>query len=115
MAAPGDDAAAPFRERIAEFNRYHRAATTAWDHVREAPAIFRHLVRWFLASPFGMLRILAVRLVVVALSFVLAIAYMVLPVDLIPEAALGVLGLVDDVLVIACALVAFSTLLRARG
>ena len=49
-----------------------------------------------------------------AVYFVLVLGYTLLPVDLIPEAVLGFVGLLDDVFFALMALVALSSAFRER-
>lgn len=65
------------------------------DYVRDLPTILRHLWNEFF-SVGGLVHMFRIRIVLCLLA---AVAYLVSPLDIIPEAVFGILGLMDDVFV----------------
>lgn len=63
-----------------------------WYH--DAPTLLRHFFQ-DLFSPQGLLQLWRLRIIMMLL---LMIMYLLSPFDLLPEAALGVFGLIDDLM-----------------
>ena len=78
-------------------------------YVYDIPALLRHLVR----ELFTIRGLILIRRLHLVLILVLLLVYLILPLDLLPEAVFGVLGLLDDVIIIVGALVYISLVYRA--
>ena len=82
---------------INDYNRRFSGEPRPWiDYIRDLPTILRHLSSEFVTLG-GVVYMLRIRIV---LCFVAAIMYLVSPLDLIPEAFFGILGLLDDMFVL---------------
>lgn len=85
---------------IREINSYNRRYSGEprqfWETVRELPILFRHLVSEIFSEG-GFLYLYRLR---VSLLVIGCVIYLLSPLDIIPEAAFGILGLVDDMLVL---------------
>lgn len=77
-----------------------------WYH--DAPTILRHFFQ-DLFSPRGLLRLWRLRIIVMLLCMLM---YFLLPFDLLPEAALGVIGLLDDVMFLLIILIYCTIIYR---
>jgi len=114
--AAGDEAQAETDREVAAFNRRFSGAPRRFiEYVRDIPV----LLRWvFLepsdaARPFAARRMRVVLLAfLVLLGVVLTALYVVLPFDLLPEATLGAVGLVDDVAAVLALVYYVGLLLR---
>ena len=78
-------------------------------YVYDIPALLRHLLRE-LFTVRGLMLIRRLHLVVIV---VLLLVYLILPLDLLPEAVFGILGLIDDIIIIVGTLVYISLVYRA--
>ncbi|XP_037558256.2 E3 ubiquitin-protein ligase RNF170, partial [Dermacentor silvarum] len=88
-----------FSNRLCQFvlceNSY--LSLTQWlDHLRDLPTLLRHAGSEFF-SVGGIMYMFRLRIV---LCFVAAIMYLISPLDMIPEAIFGILGLLDDLFVV---------------
>lgn len=79
-----------------------------YGQLQDLPTILRHI--W--AELFSWRGIFLAFKLRVILSVVMAILYVVTPIDIIPEAFLGLLGLADDVVVIIIILIQVSIVYR---
>lgn len=82
---------------INDYNRRFSGEPRPWmDHLRDLPTLLRHVGAEFF-SVGGLMYMFRLRIV---LCFVAAIMYLVSPLDIIPEAVFGLLGLLDDLFVV---------------
>lgn len=94
---------------IAMYNRRFSGRPVALlDQLRDLPTLLRHLVAEFF-SLHGLVLMFRIRLIVCC---VMAFIYIVSPLDIIPESAFGILGLLDDVFVMVLLAVYASVLYR---
>ncbi|KAF0309975.1 E3 ubiquitin-protein ligase RNF170 [Amphibalanus amphitrite] len=85
------------------------AVLDGWlEHIRDVPCLLRHLWREAV-SPGGVLLLLRVRVV---MCFLMALVYLVLPFDLLPEAVYGAIGLLDDLFIVVAMLMYVAVLYR---
>lgn len=82
-----------------------------WTQLRDTPTILRQLVRRYSSLQIAMVSFSSLRMLVMALS---AAAYVLSPLDLVPEAIFGVFGLIDDVLIAALAALSVAALARTQ-
>ena len=78
-------------------------------YIYDIPALLRHLVR----ELFTVRGLILIRRLHLVLILVLLVVYLILPLDLLPEAVFGVLGLLDDLIIIVGTLVYISLVYRA--
>ena len=83
--------------------------TQLLHYLYDVPALLRHLWR----ELFTIRGLLIIRRLHLFLILALIVVYLVSPLDLLPEAVFGILGLVDDVIIIAGTLVYISLVYRA--
>ena len=76
----------------------------------DAPTLMRHFLQ-DLFSPQGLLQLWRVRIVVMLLCLLL---YLISPFDLLPEAVLGLFGLLDDLIIILIIIV-YSTIIYRQA
>ena len=82
---------------INDYNRRYSGEPRPWlDYLRDLPTLLRHMSNEFFTLG-GLMYMLRIRIV---LCFVAAIMYLISPLDMIPEAVFGILGLLDDVFVV---------------
>ncbi|KAK2168519.1 hypothetical protein LSH36_16g06033 [Paralvinella palmiformis] len=80
-------------EQINRYNRRFSGEPIAWlDYIRDLPTLLRHAFREVFTLG-GLIWIFRLRIFV---CFIAALLYFISPLDLIPEAAFGMLGLLDD-------------------
>ena len=100
------------RQSLARVHAYNRRFSgeprTLFENIQDFPVLFRHLVRE-LFSVDGLVVMFRMR---VFLYLFLALFYLLSPLDLIPEAVTGVLGFIDDIIVILVVLVYVTVLYR---
>lgn len=99
------------RQRLDHYNRLHSQESYSYmNHFRELPTIMRHvwseLFTWDGLQWLYRLRI--------GLCMLFGVLYAIMPFDLLPEAMLGVIGLLDDVMVVAFILVQVSVIFRSH-
>jgi len=96
--------------RIKDYNsRFSNEPRTVMQMIRDAPTLLRRL--WRDCTTGGILMLLRhLRLV---LLFVFLIFYLLSPFDFIPESAYGVLGLLDDLIIVSFLLLQVANLYRA--
>eukprot|EP01137_Pigoraptor_chileana_P031064 Opistho-2@18359 len=95
---------------IDRYNRRFSGAARSWsEYLTDAPTLLRHLFRdlWSGTGLMLMFRLRVVMLVVVCA------AYMLSPLDLIPEALLGAIGFIDDLIILLIILIYMSVLYRS--
>jgi RING finger protein 170 len=66
------------------------------DYIRDLPTLLRHAIREVFTLS-GLVWMFRLRIVI---CFIAALLYFISPLDLIPEAAFGILGLLDDFFVL---------------
>ena len=82
---------------INDYNRRYSGEPRPWlDHLRDLPTLLRHMSNEFFTLG-GLMYMLRIRIV---LCFVAAIMYLISPLDIIPEAVFGIIGLIDDFFVV---------------
>lgn len=82
---------------INDYNRRFTGEPQPWlDYIWDLPTLLRHLGSEFF-SVGGLMYMFRLRIV---LCFVAAIMYLISPLDMIPEAVFGILGLLDDLFVV---------------
>ncbi|EDV23326.1 E3 ubiquitin-protein ligase RNF170 [Trichoplax sp. H2] len=79
-----------------------------WDYVQDFPTLLRHFVRECFTVN-GMIALFRVKIVV---CVVIAMIYVLSPFDIIPEAVFGILGLLDDLLIIVVILIYVTMIYR---
>lgn len=79
------------------------------DHIRDMPALLRHLFREFFSAR-GIFLLWRIRIVILLL---LALLYLLSPLDIIPEHIFGILGFLDDILIILSVFFVVSIIYRA--
>ncbi|KAK3924321.1 E3 ubiquitin-protein ligase RNF170 [Frankliniella fusca] len=99
------------REMVQYYNRrFSGQHSSLWCHLRDFPTTVRHLWREILRSDGDTAHtIFRLR---IALFFAAAVMYLASPLDLVPEAAFGALGLLDDVMVVVLLAIYLSILYR---
>ena len=78
------------------------------DYLYDLPALLRHLLKEFF-SVGGLVIMFRARIV---LCVVAIVVYLVSPLDILPEAVLGILGLLDDLFVLLLVLVYMTIIYR---
>jgi RING finger protein 170 len=78
------------------------------EMIRDCPTLMRHLWNEFF-SVGGLMLMFRIRIV---LCFLAALMYLFSPLDIIPEAVFGVLGLLDDVFVLFLLAIHISIIYR---
>ena len=78
-------------------------------YIYDIPALLRHLMR----ELFTVRGLILIRRLHLVLILVLLLVYLILPLDLLPEAVFGALGLIDDVIIIVGTIVYISLVYRA--
>ena len=98
--------------RIQQYNqRYSGESRPLSDHLRDTPVFLRRMAGEAVSSPGGLVRLLFRSHFV--LSVVGSMLYVFSPFDLLPEMVFGVLGYVDDALILVAASVVLAGLYRA--
>lgn len=82
---------------INDYNRHYSGEPRAWlDYLWDLPTLLRHASSEFF-SVGGLMYMFRLR---IFLCFIAAIMYLISPLDMIPEAVFGILGLLDDMFVV---------------
>lgn len=79
-----------------------------WDYVQDFPMLLRHFL-WECSTADGMATVFRFK---IAFGILVGIIYIFLPLDIIPEAVFGILGLLDDVFVIFVILIYVTIVYR---
>lgn len=96
-------------QMIDEYNRRFSGEPRSFmEMVRDCPTLMRHLWNEFF-SVGGLMLMFRIRIV---LCFLAALMYLFSPLDIIPEAVFGVLGLLDDVFVLFLLAIYISIIYR---
>ena len=92
------------RRQVSSIQTYNRRFSgqprSLIDILRDMPILIRHFIR-------NLFSVTGIRLLFRFRSFVFistCLIYIILPLDLLPEALFGILGLVDDIFIILCAI-----------
>ncbi|KAI1289544.1 E3 ubiquitin-protein ligase [Halotydeus destructor] len=94
---------------INDYNRRFSGEPRPWlDYIRDLPTLLRHIGSEFFTLG-GLMYMLRIRIV---LCFMAAIMYLISPLDLIPEAVFGILGLLDDLFVVLLLAIYVSMIYR---
>ena len=102
----------PLLSRIQQYNsRFSGESRPLSDHLRDTPVYLRRMAGEAMSSPGGLVRLLFRSHFV--LSVVGSMLYVFSPFDLLPELVFGVLGYVDDALILVAASVVLAGLYRA--
>ncbi|XP_066298519.1 E3 ubiquitin-protein ligase RNF170-like isoform X1 [Branchiostoma lanceolatum] len=105
----GSDDLVQIAGEINAYNRRYSGEPRPWlDYLYDLPTLLRHaFVELFTVG--GLVMMFRVRVFLILLG---AILYFISPLDIIPEGAFGILGLVDDVFVILVLLIYVSIMYR---
>jgi len=96
-------------KNIRDYNkRFSGQPRPIMDYLYDLPALLRHLLREFF-SVGGLVIMFRARIV---LCVVAIVVYLVSPLDILPEAVLGLLGLLDDLFVLLLVLVYMTIIYR---
>ena len=103
---------APVLSRIQQYNsRFSGESRPLSDHLRDTPVYLRRMAGEAISSPGGLVRLLFRSHFV--LSVLGSMLYVFSPFDLLPELVFGVLGYVDDALILVAVSVVLAGLYRA--
>ncbi|XP_065071376.1 E3 ubiquitin-protein ligase RNF170-like [Rhopilema esculentum] len=106
---PLSESAQQSLSRIRAYNlRFSGEPRTLFQYIQDFPVLFRHLM-WELFSVDGLMTMFRIRIL---LYMSLTVIYIISPLDLIPEAITGVLGFVDDIIILLVVLVYATVLYR---
>ncbi|CAL1270347.1 unnamed protein product [Larinioides sclopetarius] len=84
-------------EEINDYNRHYSGEPRPWlDYLWDLPTLLRHAGSEFF-SVGGIMYMFRLR---IFLCFIAAVMYLISPLDMIPEAVFGILGLLDDMFVV---------------
>ncbi|XP_078740384.1 E3 ubiquitin-protein ligase RNF170-like [Lampetra fluviatilis] len=107
IVGPRDAAPADTERDIREYNSRFSGQPRPWlDYLRDLPTILRHASRE-LFSLSGLVWMFRARVSLLAVGGLL---YVAAPLDIVPEAAFGLLGLLDDLLIVALLLLYVSVI-----
>jgi len=96
-------------KNIRDYNkRFSGQPRPVMDYLYDLPALLRHLLKEFF-SVGGLVIMFRARIV---LCVVAIVVYLVSPLDILPEAVLGILGLLDDLFVLLLVLVYMTIIYR---
>lgn len=96
-------------QSIRDYNRrFSGQPRPVMDYIWDLPALLRHLLREFF-SVGGLVIMFRARIVLCVIAI---IVYLISPLDILPEAVLGLLGLLDDVFVLLLVLVYMTIIYR---
>lgn len=99
-------------ERIRRYNRLHGGVPrSAMEHITDVPELLRRIFMQLFSGRDGLRLVFAIR---IACLFLGLIMYVLSPFDIIPEAAFGLLGYVDDILVVFL-LVIYATMIYRQA
>ncbi|OQR74881.1 RING finger protein-like, partial [Tropilaelaps mercedesae] len=105
-----DDQQMQLLRRINQYNRRYSGEPRPWiEHVRDLPLLLRHVFNEFFSLG-GLMYMFRLR---IFLCFLAALVYLISPLDMIPEAVFGLLGLLDDLFVLVL-LGVYMTLIYRR-
>ncbi|UJR22668.1 hypothetical protein I4U23_025707 [Adineta vaga] len=100
---------------VKDFNRRFSGAPRTWlEYFHDIPVLIPHIIRQIFTSE-GLALAYRLRTFLVLVT---VIAYVISPLDILPESLLGIFGLVDDFLIVLCTALYFVIAFRqslARG
>ncbi|XP_022101702.1 E3 ubiquitin-protein ligase RNF170-like isoform X2 [Acanthaster planci] len=103
-----DDAQAVTRE-INNYNRrFSGEPRPLMDYIHDLPTLLRHAIREFFTLS-GLVWMFRIRIIV---CFCAALLYFISPLDIIPEAVFGILGFLDDLLILLLLLIYVTIIYR---
>jgi len=91
-------------------SRHSGAPRSMMETIRDIPTLFTHLFRRLFSGEDGFTMAFQLRIVVLVLFWVL---YLLSPLDLVPEAAFGFVGLLDDIVIFLFLSMYLTTIFRA--
>ncbi|KAF6039240.1 hypothetical protein EB796_002435 [Bugula neritina] len=84
-------------QEVRNYNRrFSGEPRTIWEYIQDLPTIFRHAIG-DLFSEEGMVFVFRARIYI---CLTIAVLYLLSPLDIIPEMAVGILGLLDDLVIL---------------
>ncbi|XP_025109507.1 E3 ubiquitin-protein ligase RNF170-like [Pomacea canaliculata] len=96
-------------EQINNYNRRFSGEPRPWiDYIRDLPTLLRHAWNEFFTVG-GLIWMFRVRVII---CFFAALLYFISPLDIIPEAAFGILGFLDDLFIILLLAIYVSIIYR---
>ncbi|XP_067933963.1 E3 ubiquitin-protein ligase RNF170-like [Watersipora subatra] len=96
-------------EETRNYNRrFSGEPRTIWEYLQDTPAILRHAL-YDLVSVSGMVLIFRLRIL---LCLFVVVIYFIVPFDLLPEGALGLLGFIDDLFIFLIAAIYITVIYR---
>lgn len=108
---PGPQESERILDDISKYNRlFGGGPVSFWQRVRDMPLLLRRLA-WELGDPRRAVRLLHNARILFCL--ILVVLYVVSPLDIISEWVLGIVGLLDDALLLVCVCFYLSILYRA--
>lgn len=94
---------------VYEFNVRYGSGPRSWmTYIQDCPVLFRHMMNDFFSMG-GLMFVFRARVVC---CLAVAILYLFLPLDIIPEALFGFFGLLDDILVVFLCAIYLSIMYR---
>lgn len=103
------DGGEEIEQSIRDYNRrFSGQPRPLMDYLWDLPALLRHLLREFF-SVGGLVIMFRARIVLCVMAI---IVYLISPLDILPEAVLGLLGLLDDLFVLLLVLVYMTIIYR---
>lgn len=106
-----DQTVAEILQSVETYNRRFGGETSALSQrVRDLPFLLRRLLRELFDPQRSLPLVMRAR---VFISMFLSVAYVLSPIDLIPEAILGVVGLLDDLLIVLFGFLHVAALYRS--
>jgi len=106
---PDSEGGEEIEQSIRDYNRrFSGQPRPLMDYFWDLPALLRHLLREFF-SVGGLVIMFRARIV---LCVVAILVYLISPLDILPEAVLGLLGLLDDLFVLLLVLVYMTIIYR---
>lgn len=96
-------------ESVRDYNRrYSGEPRSLGEHIRDLPVLLRHL--WsFLQTGEGLTWVFRLRIYILG---ALAVVYLLSPFDIVPEAVFGIIGILDDIIILALFLLYAGILYR---
>nr|XP_039261518.1 E3 ubiquitin-protein ligase RNF170-like [Styela clava] len=108
----GENHSEATRDALTNINDYNRRFSgqprPILDYIRDIPALMRHLWSEFFSMG-GLVFMFRVRIVLCAIAILL---YLISPLDFLPEAVFGIIGLLDDVFVLMLVLIYMTVIYR---
>ncbi|KAH9758053.1 E3 ubiquitin-protein ligase RNF170 [Citrus sinensis] len=108
-----DPAVGDILQKVESYNRIFGGPTTAngfFQRIQDLPFLLRRLVRELVDPRRSLPLVIRAR---VYIAMILSAAYIFSPIDIIPEAVLGIVGLLDDLLIALMCFLHVAALYRA--